>query len=143
MGLGRQDLSSKRHRVLLLENDPEARHVILALLKKADYAVVEAAGSAQAAALLGRDGRFPAVSAIVCDIRASQINGVEAPAYFRARHPRVPVIVTATYPDIELAIALMKRGITDYLLKPVSRNDLMMVIRSAVDRHTMVKRWSL
>jgi two-component system response regulator AtoC len=143
MGVSKLELLGKRHRVLLLEHDPEARQAILAQLKKADYAVVEAAGSNEAATLLGMNGRSAAVSVILCDIRASKINGVEAPAYFRARHPRVPVIVTAAYPDIEWAIELMKRGVTDYLVKPVSHDDLMMVIKNAVDRYMMVKRWSL
>lgn len=143
MRVARPELPSRRHHVLLLENDPEARQAILAMLKKADYAVVEAAGSDQAATLLGTNGRPHAVSAILCDIRASKIKGIEAVSYFRVRYPQIPVIVTASYPDIEWAISLMKRGITDYLVKPVSRDDLMMVIKGAVDRFMMVKRWSL
>ena len=143
MRVARQELPGRRHRVLLLENDPEARRAILAMLKKADYAVVEAAGSDQAMTLLGMNGRSPAVSAILCDIRVTKIKGIEAVTYFRVRYPQVPVIVTASYPDIEWAISLMKRGITDYLVKPVSRNDLMMVIKGAVDRYAMVKRGSL
>jgi DNA-binding NtrC family response regulator len=143
MRVARPELPGRRHRILLLENDQEARQAILAMLKKTNYAVVEVTGSDQAAILLGTNGRPPAVSAILCDIRAPKIDGVQAPTYFRMRHPRVPVIVTASYPDIEWAVSLMKRGITDYLVKPVSRDDLMMVIKGAVDRYVTAKRWSL
>jgi FixJ family two-component response regulator len=37
---------------------------------------------------------------------------------------------------------LMKRGATDYLVKPVSRDDLLMILRSAVRRHETVQRGS-
>ncbi len=131
-----------RHRVLLVESDPDARKAILATLKKAGYTVVEATSSDQAVILLGVNGDSDAVSAILCDIRAPKIKGIEAAAYFRVRYPLIPVIVTATYPDIEWAITLMKRGAADYLVKPVSKNDLLMVLKNAVHRYVTITRGS-
>ncbi len=133
----------KRHRVLLLESDPDARDTILAMLKQSGYAVVEAAGSDQAMVLMGANGSPPTVSAILCDIRAPKLKGIDAAAYFHVRYPQIPVIVTAAYQDIEWAITLMKHGATDYLVKPVSRDDLVMVLKNAVDRFVMVSRGQL
>jgi DNA-binding NtrC family response regulator len=142
MGTATLDPPKKRHRVLLIESDPDARDTIMATLKKAGYAVVEAAGSEQAVILLGASGASVTVSTILCDIRAPKIKGVEAAAYFRMRYPHLPVIITAAYPDIEWAIMLMKRGAADYLVKPVSRDDLLVVLKNAVDRYVMVSRGS-
>ncbi len=142
MGTATLEPLKKRHRVLLLESDPEARGTILAVLKKSGYAAVEAASSEQAVILMGAAGSPSSVSAILCDIRAPKIKGVEAVAYFRVRYAHIPVIITATYPDIEWAITLMKRGATDYLVKPVSKDDLLMVLKNAVDRYVMVRRGS-
>jgi DNA-binding NtrC family response regulator len=132
-----------RHRVLLVESDPDARKPLLATLKKAGYTVVEATSSDQAVLLLGVNGQSNTVSAILCDIRAPKIKGIEAAAYFRVRYPLIPVIVTAAYPDIEWAITLMKRGAADYLVKPVSKDDLLMVLKSAVHRYVTITRGSL
>lgn len=132
-----------RHRVLLVESDPDARKAILATLKKAGYMVVDATSSAQAVILLGVNGHLGAVSAILCDIRTPKIKGIEAAAYFRVRYPLIPVIVTAAYQDIEWAITLMKRGAADYLVKPVSKDDLLMVLKSAVHRYVTITRGSL
>ncbi|MBI5776974.1 MAG: response regulator [Nitrospirae bacterium] len=136
--------SLKTHpRVLLIESDQDARKAILATLKKAGYTVMEATSSDQAVLLLGVNGHSTAVSAILCDIRAPKIKGIEAAAYFRVRYPLIPVIVTAAYPDIEWAITLMKRGAADYLVKPVSKDDLLMVLKSAVHRYMTITRGSL
>ena len=142
MTVAAPDSVRRRHRVLLLEDDPDARRTILAMLKKAGYAVTEAADSNQAAILLNLNEPPPAISAVVCDIRAARVKGVEAAAYFHTRYPHIPVIVTTAYPDIEWAITLMKRGITDYLVKPLSRDDLLIVLRNALDRYVMVGRGS-
>ena len=103
----------------------------------------EASNGDEAVTLLGLDSPAAPVNAIVCDIRAKKINGIEAVTYFRVRYPQIPVIVTASYPDIEWAITLMKRGATDYLVKPVSREDLLMVVKNAVHRYLTVSRGSL
>jgi DNA-binding NtrC family response regulator len=113
-----------RHRVLLVESDPDARKAILATLKKAGYMVVEATSSDQAVILLGVNGPLGAVSAILCDIRAPKIKGIEAAAYFRVRYPLIPVIVTAAYQDIEWAITLMKRGAADHRYVTINRRSL-------------------
>ena len=133
----------KRYRVLLLEDDPEARQTILAMLKKSGYAVMEAASSDQAMVLMGTHGSPAAVSAILCDIRAPKLKGIDAAIYFHVRYPQIPVIVMAAYPDIEWAIMLMKHGVTDYLVKPVSRDDLVMVLQNAVDRFAIASRGQL
>lgn len=143
MGPVMQESSRNHHRVLVVESNPAAREVILSTLKKAGYLLEEALNGGEAVTLLGLDSPDAPVNAIVCDIRAPKIKGIEAVSYFRARYPQIPVIVTASYPDIEWAVTLMKRGATDYLVKPVSREDLLVVIKNAVRRHLTVSRGSL
>jgi len=138
-----QQSSRNHHRVLVVESNPAAREVIQSTLKKAGYLLAEASNGGEAVTLLGLDSPASPINAIVCDIRAPKIKGIEAVSYFRVRYPQIPVIVTASYPDIEWAITLMKRGATDYLVKPVSREDLLMVVKSAVHRYLTVSRGSL
>jgi DNA-binding NtrC family response regulator len=138
MGMTTAASQKRQHRVLVIEGDTGARRVISATLKEAGYLVTEAEIGDRAGALLSLDRRPRAVSAILCDIRAPKINDCEAVAYFLARHPAIPVIVTSFYPDIEWAIGLMKQGAADYLIKPVSREDLVMVVGNAVQRSVLV-----
>lgn len=142
MGAATLESLKTRHRVLLVESDPDTRKAILVTLKKAGYTILEATSSDQAVILLGVNGRSTAVSAILCDIRAPKIKGIEAAAYFRVRYPLIPVIILAAYPDIEWAITLMKRGAADYLVKPVSKDDLLIVLKNAVHRYVTITRRS-
>jgi two-component system chemotaxis response regulator CheY len=73
------------------------------------------------------------VDTILCDIRMPKINGTEAITYFRSQYPGVPVIVLTGYPDVDMAVSLMKQGVHDYLVKPVSKDDLLGVISKTVE----------
>ena len=79
------------------------------------------------------------VDTILCDIRMPKINGDEAIDYFRDQFPTVPIVVMTGYPDVELAVSLMRKGVRDYLVKPVSKDKLLSVIKKAVDQHVILK----
>lgn len=130
--------AKKQRRILVIEGDDKARETISTTLKRAGYTVVETAHSDQAVILLGLDRHPSTISTILCDIRTSKIKGIEAVSYFRVRYPSIPVIVLTTYSDIEWAIMLMKRGAADYLIKPVSRDDLLTVLRTVCHRSVTV-----
>jgi two-component system chemotaxis response regulator CheY len=117
---------------------PIRKPIRIALLQ-AGYEVVEAGDGGEAITALG-DGDNPlTVDAILCDIRMPRINGIDAIHFFRTHFPSIPVIVLTGYPDCDLAITLMKMGVRDYLVKPVSRQDLLRVLKCAVDNHTLFK----
>jgi two-component system chemotaxis response regulator CheY len=66
-----------------------------------------------------------------------KISGTQAITYFRAQYPSVPIVVLTGYPDVDMAVALMKQGVVDYLVKPVSKDHLLSVVRRSVDRHAI------
>ena len=79
------------------------------------------------------------VDTVLCDIRMPKINGKEAIAYFRNQFPGVPIVVMTGYPDVELAVSLMRQGVRDYLIKPVTKEELLSVIRKSVDQHVVLR----
>ena len=126
-------------RILVVDDELPIRKPIRIALLQAGYEVVEAGDGGEAITALG-DGDNPlTVDAILCDIRMPRINGIDAIHFFRTHFPSIPVIVLTGYPDCDLAITLMKMGVRDYLVKPVSRQDLLRVLKCAVDNHTLFK----
>ena len=131
--------SSRLGRVLVVDDETQVRRPISLILKRSGYEVVEAEDGQQAIHRLNEGDNPLMVDTILCDIRMPNINGTEAIAYFRSQYPGVPVVVMTGYPDVELAVALMKQGVHDYLVKPVSREELLTVVKRSVHDHEILK----
>ena len=126
-------------RILVVDDELSIRKPIRIALLQAGYEVVEATDGQEAIHALG-DGDNPLlVDAILCDIRMPRINGIDAIQFFRSHYPSIPVIVLTGYPDCDLAVTLMKMGVRDYLVKPVAKQDLLRVLKGAVDNHILFK----
>jgi two-component system, chemotaxis family, chemotaxis protein CheY len=123
----------------VVDDEAQVRKPISIMLAKDGYEVVEAADGQEAIEAL-RSGDNPLmVDTVLCDIRMPNINGKEAIVYFRSQFPGVPIVVMTGYPDVELAVSLMRQGVRDYLIKPVTKVELLSVIRKSVDQHVVLK----
>jgi two-component system chemotaxis response regulator CheY len=132
-------VSGRQGRVLLIDDEEEVRKPIRLTLSKAGYEVVEAEDGGQAVRALNAEDNPLMVDAIVCDLRMPKADGTEAINYFRAQYPSVPVIVLTGYPDVEMAVSLMKQGVHDFLVKPVSKDDVLRVIKRAVEQREALR----
>ena len=131
-------VSGRLGRVLVVDDEPSIRQLVNLSLTKAGYEVVEAQDGGEAIKVLNSDDNPLMVDTILCDIRMPKVNGIEAIAYFRAQYPTVPIVVMTGYPDVDLAVSLMRQGVLDYLVKPVSKDDLLTVITKSVDNHVVL-----
>ena len=129
----------RQGRVLVVDDEASIRMPIRRNLLQAGLEVIEAADGEEAIAILREGDNALMVDAILCDIRMPKIDGTELIPYLRAQYPSIPVIVLTGYPDIDLAIKLMKAGVRDYLVKPVSKQDLVKALKNAVDHHAIFK----
>jgi len=134
-----EGMNGRLGRVLVVDDEVQVRKPIHLTLSRVGYEVIEAEDGEQAIRTLNSGDNPLMVDAILCDIRMPKINGNEAIVYFRSQYPGVPVVVMTGYPDVELAVSLMKQGVLDYLVKPVSREELLTVVRKAVDQHVVFK----
>ncbi|MGH7236574.1 MAG: response regulator [Nitrospiraceae bacterium] len=131
-------VSGRQGRVLVVDDEPSIRKLVNLSLTKAGYEVVEAQDGEQAIKVLNSDDNPLMVDTILCDIRMPKVNGIEAIAYFRTQYPTVPIVVMTGYPDVDLAVSLMRQGVRDYLVKPVSKEELLTVITKSVDNHVVL-----
>ncbi|MBA2252827.1 MAG: response regulator [Nitrospirales bacterium] len=130
---------NRQGRILVVDDEAQVRKPISLMLAKDGYEVVEAADGEEAIEAL-RSGDNPLmVDTVLCDIRMPKVNGKEAIAYFRNQFPGVPIVVMTGYPDVELAVSLMRQGVRDYLIKPVTKEELLSVIRKSVDQHIVLR----
>jgi two-component system chemotaxis response regulator CheY len=106
-------------------------------LTRAGYDVIEAEDGEKAIQVINEGENPLLVDVIVIDIRMPQIDGVEAIYYFQQQYPRVPLIVLTAYPDMEMAIGLLKKGIVDYLVKPTEQENLLNSVAKAIEQRKL------
>ena len=125
---------ASKGRVLVVDDEPDVRKVVKMTLTKAGYDVIEAEDGEKAIEAI-KEGENPLLlDVIISDIRMPKINGVEAINYFQQQWPRVPLIVLTGFPDMEMATGFIKKGVVDYLVKPVEKEKLTIAVAKALEQ---------
>ena len=119
-------------KVMVVDDEQDVREVIQMQLEKHGLNVVVATNGEEAIENLHAENNLVNMGLILCDIRMPKINGVEAIQYFKKTAPGIPIIVITGYPDTELAVDMLKKGVKDYLVKPVEKEKLIEVVDAAL-----------
>ena len=127
------------HKVMVVDDEEVIRKTIRRQLDGTNFEIIEAEDGEQGIELLNTLDNPLTVDVIICDVRMPKINGVEAIAYFRKEYPSTPVIVLTGYPDVNLAAELLKQGVSEYLTKPVEKEQLIKAVTSAAREKKLFK----
>ncbi len=106
--------------ILVIEDDPDTRSNLCDILELDNHRV-ETAGSAAEA--LGRQD-WASLSAIILDRRLPDATADELLPRLRSLAPEAAVIVVTGYSDLQGAVSALRQGATDYILKPISAEEL-------------------
>jgi DNA-binding response OmpR family regulator len=117
-------------RILVVEDEPTTRRITCDALKLAGYQVEEAASGDQALAKLSSSS----YDLMLLDLRMPGVDGLEVLRRIQDRYPDLAVIILTAYGTLESAIAAVKAGASDYLLKPMSIRDVETAIARALQR---------
>ena len=110
----------------MIEDDPDARANLRDILELDDHRVTTVGSAAEA--LKQTDlGRF---SAIILDRRLPDATAEQLMPKLKAADPDAAVIVVTGYSDLQGAIAALRQGATDYILKPLNPD----VLRTSLGR---------
>jgi two-component system, OmpR family, phosphate regulon response regulator PhoB len=118
--------------ILLVEDDPDIRHLVSYKLTKGGFDVVEAADGLAALRAVGRS--LPDL--VLLDVRMPRMSGIEVCRELRAGPlgPKVPIIMLTARSrpqDLEQGFAA---GATEYIVKPFSPRDLQERVEAALAR---------
>ena len=125
-----------KHKILIIDDEEAIRKTIRLQLEGTHFEIVEAEDGEKGIQALGNENILE-IDLIICDIRMPKINGIEAIDHFRQQYPPIPVIVLTGYPDVKLAVDLIKEGVIDYLVKPVEKNELLAAVTKAAEQRRM------
>jgi len=75
---------------------------------------------------------------ILMDVRMEKMNGIEACREIKSRNPDVHILMITSYTDDDAVISSILAGASGYLLKHVSRADLLHSIRLVASGHSLI-----
>jgi two-component system, NtrC family, response regulator AtoC len=112
-------------KVLVADDEKNIRESIAAYIAAEDIKTATAADGAAAKALLETD----VFDALVLDLRMPVMDGLAVLSWMRDAGPPVPTIVISAFGEVNDAVAAMKLGARDYLVKPFDPEELLLRLR--------------
>ena len=115
--------------ILVVDDEAKMRRVLDIMLQKMGHRVFGAGNGREALDVFAAN----AIDLVIADLRMPEMDGIELLASLRAQQSDVPVIVITAHGTIETAIAAMKHGASDYLLRPFDIDVLELAIARALN----------
>jgi DNA-binding NtrC family response regulator len=119
--------------LLLVEDDAIFLRPLQRTLEVAGYDVTTVPSAEAALETLLRED----IDLVLSDKRLPSIDGVELVRRLRADHADLPVVVMTAYGTIESAVEAVRLGADDYLVKPFEVDELLAVVRRAIEFHEL------
>ena len=116
-------------RALVVDDERKMRRVLQMLLEKMGIESIAAETGEEALAMLAAER----VDLLLTDLRLPGLSGIDLLARVREIEPELAVIVLTAFGSVETAVEAMKRGASDYVLKPFDLETLEVTIRKALE----------
>ena len=107
-------MTERRPLLLVVDDEESMRWFLEKTLRREGYDVVSARDGPEAIAL----AQSQPIDLVLADVRMPGMDGVALLRALRPTHPNVPVLLMTAYGTVEDALAAMKQGATDYVMKP-------------------------
>lgn len=125
-----------QHKILVVDDEPIIRMDIREILMNEGYSVVGEAKNGEEAIQFAYQHQ---PDLIIMDVKMPVMNGIKAAAAIRKRMDASILLLTA-YSQKELVQDACNAGVTAYLVKPVSEEDLLPAVKVALS-HRNKERW--
>ncbi|HMV68002.1 MAG TPA: sigma-54 dependent transcriptional regulator, partial [Myxococcota bacterium] len=120
-------------RVLVVDDDRAVRTVLQVNLGKHGLDVQLATNARQAIEML----HDAAYDVVLTDVRMPGESGIELLQEIRRAWPEVQVVVMTGYGSVEDAVKAMKAGAADYVIKPIAREELLVIIDRVLENRSL------
>ncbi|WP_242918370.1 sigma-54-dependent transcriptional regulator [Pontibacter liquoris] len=121
-------------KVLIVDDERAIRSTLKEILEFEDYNVDEAEDGEKALQLMGK----AKYDVVLCDIKMPGMDGIEVLEKAMALVPDTPFIMISAHGTIDTAVEATKKGAYDFLQKPPDLNRLLVSVRNALDKSTLV-----
>jgi DNA-binding NtrC family response regulator len=123
-------------RILVIDDERSIRNTLKEILEYEKYEID-----------LAEDGikgiekvKSSAFDVVLCDIKMPGMDGIEVMEQLVQLAPDTPVVMISGHGNIDTAVESIKKGAFDYIEKPLDLNRLLITIRNAMDKSSLVNQ---
>jgi DNA-binding NtrC family response regulator len=121
--------------ILVIDDEAPIRETLKEILEYEDFTVSLAENGDKGWQLIQKND----YDVILCDVKMPGIDGVELLEKVQAFKPEIPMVMISGHGNLEMAIDSTKKGAFDFITKPPDLNRLLITLRNAIDRNSLVQ----
>src|SRR6202795_3373912 len=121
-------------RILVVDDEEAIREIVCAILAAAGYSWKQASSGMEALALLNSGEVF---ELMLSDLMMADLDGIGLLERTKEKFPDMPVVMVTAVHDISVALAAIRNGAYDYLLKPFEREQLLNAVGRALENRRL------
>ncbi|MGB9067769.1 MAG: sigma-54 dependent transcriptional regulator [Candidatus Acidiferrales bacterium] len=119
--------------ILIVEDEPKMRRLLELQLAEEGFQARIAADAETGLRMLGKES----FEVVVTDLKLPGMSGLEFLQAVKRVNADLPVVIMTAFGTVESAVDAMKAGASDYVLKPFSLAELVLVIRKELASHQL------
>ena len=124
-------MSAPTLKILVVDDERVVRHVCQLSLEQENYEIFTAENGMKAMEILLTD---PGIAIILSDLKMPGMTGMELLQIIKRDFPHLEAIIMTGYATIEIAIDAMKIGAYDFLLKPLTAEQIRLVVNKCREK---------
>jgi response regulator RpfG family c-di-GMP phosphodiesterase len=121
-------------RILVVDDEEPIREIVASMLGTAGYVCKQAGSGMEALAVLTSGDEF---ELMLSDLMMADLDGIGLLERTKEKYPDMPVVMVTAVHDISVALAAIRNGAYDYLLKPFEREQLLNTVSRALENRRL------
>ena len=121
-------------KILIVDDEKSIRHTLKDILEFEKYEVEEAKDGMDCIVKVQKND----YDVIILDIKMPKMDGMEALERIQLLKPDIPVVMISGHANIDTAVEAVKKGAFDFISKPPDLNRMLITIRNAMDKSTLI-----
>lgn len=120
--------------ILVIDDERAIRNTLKDILSFEGFEIEEAADGLEGLEMI----KAKDYDCILCDVKMPKMDGLEVLDKVKELKPDIPFVVISGHGNIETAVDAVKKGAFDFIAKPPDLNRLLITIRNAMDKGSLV-----